>query len=219
MKNLKTWITSAALIIIGVNVQAQLSIEDFERDFVVSKANTQLIDSVNQVVNQNNVPESQFHAGYRGTDPVSYFNDATGPLAGTSEFTYDHGGILYQFATQENMNEFISNPTKYEPTYGGFCAFAMMTGNTVPVDRRYYSFDLDDEGNKLRIHFFVSDRAMWSFNNRRLTRRLTSAEIIEKMLVGDADSKTIIETVRTNQTMADGEWVNILENDLPVNKF
>lgn len=69
----------------------------------------------------------------QGYDPVSYFE--TGPLEGSDEFRITHKGVIYQFATQTNLNKFRTTPDKYEPAYGGWCAYAMgKTGEKVKID-------------------------------------------------------------------------------------
>ncbi len=59
----------------------------------------------------------------KGYDPVSYFNN--GPLKGTSSIPYIHKGVIYYFTNEKNRAYFIDNPKKYEPVYGGWCAYAM----------------------------------------------------------------------------------------------
>ena len=56
-------------------------------------------------------------------DPVSYFKG--GPLKGSSSITYKHKGIEYFFANEANREEFKNSPYKYEPAYGGWCAYTM----------------------------------------------------------------------------------------------
>lgn len=59
-----------------------------------------------------------------GYDPVSYFI-ADEPQKGSKDITHSFKGVTYQFTSQENLETFKSNPEKYEPAYGGWCAFAM----------------------------------------------------------------------------------------------
>src|SRR5689334_17557218 len=58
-----------------------------------------------------------------GYDAVSYFDGK--PLEGKPQFKFIYGGIVYQFSSQNNLNKCKANPAKYEPAYGGWCAFAM----------------------------------------------------------------------------------------------
>lgn len=68
-----------------------------------------------------------------GYDPVSYFYQK--PLEGDEKFSFTHKGITYLFTTQANLNKFKASPEKYEPAYGGWCAYAMgETGDKVKID-------------------------------------------------------------------------------------
>lgn len=69
----------------------------------------------------------------RGYDPVAYFTDSQ-PVKGKSEFSYDWQGATWQFASAENRDSFSSNPEKYAPQYGGYCAWAVKEGATAPID-------------------------------------------------------------------------------------
>ena len=62
-----------------------------------------------------------------GYDPVSYFDNK--PMEGKSEIKLSYKGVTYLFATQQNLTKFKSNPEKYEPAYGGWCAYAMGANN------------------------------------------------------------------------------------------
>ncbi len=72
-----------------------------------------------------------------GFDPVSYFDNK--PLEGKEELRISYKGLIYQFATANNVTRFKANPTKYEPAYGGWCAYAMgETGEKVKIDPETY---------------------------------------------------------------------------------
>jgi hypothetical protein len=44
-------------------------------------------------------------------------------------------GITYYFSSNAHREKFILNPIKYEPQYGGWCAYAMgYSGEKVEVD-------------------------------------------------------------------------------------
>src|SRR6266581_2233702 len=58
-----------------------------------------------------------------GYDPVSYFDNK--PTEGESKWTFTYQGVTYQFSSAANLARFKANPEKYEPAYGGWCAFAM----------------------------------------------------------------------------------------------
>ena len=68
-----------------------------------------------------------------GYDPVSYFDGS--PLEGDEDLKYVFKGITYQFASADNLAKFKLTPDKYEPAYGGWCAYAMgETGEKVEID-------------------------------------------------------------------------------------
>lgn len=72
-----------------------------------------------------------------GFDAVSYFDGS--PLEGDPKIRYQYKGIIYQFASQSNLNKFRSSPDKFEPAYGGWCAYAMgETGEKVKIDPETY---------------------------------------------------------------------------------
>lgn len=60
----------------------------------------------------------------REFDPVSYFKNSR-PLKGNSKFYANYKGITYYFANAENVEEFKKSPDKYEPAYGGWCAYTV----------------------------------------------------------------------------------------------
>ncbi|MBK8610491.1 MAG: YHS domain protein [Chitinophagaceae bacterium] len=69
-----------------------------------------------------------------GYDPVAYFalNKA---VKGSKNLAVFHQGVVYQFSSEANKALFKANPGKYEPEYGGWCAYAMgNSGEKVPVD-------------------------------------------------------------------------------------
>ncbi len=69
-----------------------------------------------------------------GFDPVAYFT--TGKAAkGSKNLAVSHQGIVYYFANTQNRELFKANAAKYEPQYGGWCAYAMgAAGEKVEVD-------------------------------------------------------------------------------------
>jgi NTE family protein len=63
-------------------------------------------------------------------DPVSYF-ESGGPRPGEASFEASHDGQAYHFASAENRNRFLEDPTRYLPQYGGLCAFALARNKSV----------------------------------------------------------------------------------------
>jgi len=70
----------------------------------------------------------------QGYDPVAYFlsNKA---IEGKEVLSADYNGAIYHFSSAQNRDTFKANPTKYEPQYGGWCAYAMgAIGEKVEID-------------------------------------------------------------------------------------
>ncbi|MBN8540917.1 MAG: hypothetical protein J0L82_11070 [Deltaproteobacteria bacterium] len=108
--------------------------------------------------------DSQVQPGFaialKGYDPVSYFPEGGGkPVAGAKEFRLDYMGATYFFASSANLDLFVQNADKYEPTYGGWCAFAMASGSKVDIQPEIYTL------SGSRLHFFVSRRAKAGFDS------------------------------------------------------
>jgi len=65
-----------------------------------------------------------------GYDPVAYFPEGGGDAEkGDKDITLTHKGVVYRFASRANLERFKDNPAKYEPAYGGWCAWAMARGS------------------------------------------------------------------------------------------
>lgn len=86
-------------------------------------------------------------AAIRGYDAVAYWSLKEGSEAvkGSKEFTTEWHGAEWRFASQENLDTFKADPTKYAPQYGGYCAWAMADGKgrTVSVDPDSWSIYKD----------------------------------------------------------------------------
>jgi len=106
----------------------------------------------------------------QGYDAVSYFNGSK-PLRGKADLTTTYGGVTYRFANAANLEVFKKSPARYEPQYGGWCAYAMGDdGSKVEVDPE--TFKLDD--GKLYLFynkFFTNTLPKWNTDEARLHRQ------------------------------------------------
>jgi len=68
----------------------------------------------------------------KGYDPVAYFTDGKA-VKGDSKFQSADKGATYYFASAEHKAAFDKEPAKYEPQFGGFCAYAVSQGHTAPI--------------------------------------------------------------------------------------
>lgn len=111
---------------------------------------------------QRNTAEYNLDAnqlGLKGYDPVAVFPEGGAQaLRGDPQITVHHLGVIYSFASTDNRDLFLQNPEKYEPTYGGWCAYAMAQGSKVDILPTLFTVN----GN--RAHYFVANRAKRSFD-------------------------------------------------------
>nr|WP_173420904.1 YHS domain-containing (seleno)protein [Ensifer adhaerens] len=72
----------------------------------------------------------------KGYDPVAYFTESKA-LEGSPQISYRWLGANWQFASAENRELFIREPTRYAPQYGGYCADGVSFGTvTTNIDPR-----------------------------------------------------------------------------------
>lgn len=69
----------------------------------------------------------------QGYDPVAFFTDRK-PVKGSEKFPYRHNGATYYFATKEHRDAFKAEPAKFEPQFGGYCAYGVSRGKLVEID-------------------------------------------------------------------------------------
>jgi YHS domain-containing protein len=96
-----------------------------------------------------------------GHDPVAYFEEGGGkPRKGDAAIALDHRGVTYLFRSEKNRTLFQATPERYEPAYGGWCAYAMAKGDKVEVDPDYYRIE---NGQLLLFYksFFNNTRKSW----------------------------------------------------------
>ncbi len=95
----------------------------------------------------------------QGYDPVAYFTQGDAQK-GNAKISHNHKGITYYFTSASNLDSFKKNPSKYEPQYGGWCAYALAKGGgKVKIDPKrfkiidqklYLFFDTPVLGNTLK---------------------------------------------------------------------
>ena len=90
----------------------------------------------------------------QGYDPVAFFTDSR-PVKGNAQFQSEYRGAKYYFVSSEHKATFEKEPAKYEPQFGGYCAYGVSRGKTVPVKietweivngRLLLQYDLDVKG-------------------------------------------------------------------------
>lgn len=95
-------------------------------------------------------------AAIRGYDPVAYFTNGE-PVKGTGAFSHEWQGATWQFASAENRDSFASDPQKYAPQYGGYCAWAVKNGYTASIDPKAWKV----VDGKLYLNYSLDVQKQW----------------------------------------------------------
>ena len=93
----------------------------------------------------------------RGYDPVAYFSEKK-PVLGNEKFKFKHMGVDWYFSSQKNLDLFKSDPGKYMPQYGGYCAFGMAGGYKASVSPEAWTI----VGGKLYLNYSKKVQEDWS---------------------------------------------------------
>ena len=104
--------------------------------------------------------------GVNGFDPVSYYEGK--PAKGEKAISHRYKGITYLFSSTEHLEAFKSQPGKYEPAYGGWCAYAMgESGDKVKIDPHTYKIK---EGKLYLFYNFNNTNTLdyWDQNEEEL---------------------------------------------------
>jgi YHS domain-containing protein len=83
-----------------------------------------------------------------GHDPVSLREGKD--LAGNPAINTRYHGAIYHFASEANKKKFLTNPTEYEPEFGGYCAYGVAVGNLAPIE--LWTYDTTFQHRNLYQH-------------------------------------------------------------------
>jgi hypothetical protein len=78
-----------------------------------------------------------------GYDTVAYFTEGKA-VKGSEEFSYEWLGTPWHFASKKHQEMFMSQPTKYAPQYGGYCAGEVAINESVTVNVDPEAFKIID---------------------------------------------------------------------------
>jgi YHS domain-containing protein len=115
--------------------------------------------------------EKQFNlddgVAIKGFDPVVYFT-MNKAVKGRKEFSSSYHGVSYHFSTAADLQAFQTNPEKYEPQYGGWCAYAMgHDGSKVEVDPETFKI-INGKLFLFYNRFFNNTLKTWNQDESRL---------------------------------------------------
>jgi YHS domain-containing protein len=107
----------------------------------------------------------------RGYDAVAYFQSGK-PVKGETQWMYEWKTQKWLFSSRENLERFKSNPEKYAPQYGGWCAYGMARGYKAKTEpeawsivngKLYLNYDLGvrDDWNKKQSEYIKTADENW----------------------------------------------------------
>lgn len=96
-----------------------------------------------------------------GMDVVAYF-EVGKPVKGSASFTYTWRDAEWRFSSQENLNAFMTDPIKFAPQYGGYCAYGMSKGYKAPTEFNAWAI-VDD---KLYFNYNLKVKQTWDENRK-----------------------------------------------------
>ena len=92
----------------------------------------------------------------QGYDVVAYFTDGK-PTKGKADFSIEHQGAEFRFASQAHLDAFKAAPEKYLPQYGGYCAWAVSQGYTAKGSAKHWRIVND----KLYLNYNADVQQTW----------------------------------------------------------
>ena len=105
-----------------------------------------------------------------GYDVVEYFSN--NPAKGSKKYTVAFDGVKFKFVSAKNVETFKSNPEKYTPQYGGYCAYAIgKSGEKVSINPK--TFEIRDG----KLYLFYNT---WGTNTLKLWTKEGAKELQEK---------------------------------------
>lgn len=102
----------------------------------------------------------------KGYDTVAYFTENKA-VKGSKDFVTEHKGATWHFSSQENLDLFLSEPEKYEPQYGGYCAYAVAQNTTASIKPELFTI-VDD---KLYLNYNTKINDQWQSNKEEFIQQ------------------------------------------------
>ena len=165
MTNKKTLFTQ---IIAVIALLATLSIS--------AQQSTEIEPEFSPMPAQTNVQANEDGVAIDGFDPVAYFDDGKA-VKGLEVHSCEYLNKTWHFSSAENRDKFLSNPEKFSPQYGGYCAHSI--GKNKLVESNPEAFSIRDD----KLYLYV--------NNSQATK----------------DSKRNETKFKFNKTKRDSNWL------------
>lgn len=96
----------------------------------------------------------------QGYDAVAYQSQQQA-VKGSPAFTHHWRGVTWRFASADHRDRFAAAPERFEPQFGGFCAYGVSRGYAVDIDPE--AFAIVDG----RLYLNYSKRVQRTWNQDR----------------------------------------------------
>jgi YHS domain-containing protein len=87
------------------------------------------------------------------------------PARGQKAYSVQYHGATYWFANEKNKKRFEANPARFEPEFGGYCAYGVATGSLVGIEISTYDTSFENRNiynyNKSIARKWKKDPAGW----------------------------------------------------------
>lgn len=132
--------------------------------YICSKSQNAEVDKIKKVYNL-----TSGSLAIEGYDVIAYYTGK--PKMGFKNFANIHSGVTYYFSSQTNLDLFKKSPEKFEPAYGGWCAYAMgSTGEKVEIDPLTYKI-VDGKLYLFYNAYFNNTLPKWNKDEKNLKNK------------------------------------------------
>ena len=100
---------------------------------------------------QVNIMANEDGVAIDGFDPVAYFDEGKA-VKGVEIHSCEYLNRTWHFSSAENRDKFLSNPEKFSPQYGGFCAHSL--SNNKLIESTPEAFTIRDD----KLYLYVNNR-------------------------------------------------------------
>ena len=102
----------------------------------------------------------------KGYDPVAFFRESK-PVMGQDSLSYNWKDATWLFSNRKNMEDFKSDPEKYAPQYGGYCAYGTSQGHKAPTETDTWTI----VNEKLYFNYNKKVQTMWLKDEKTLIEK------------------------------------------------
>jgi hypothetical protein len=101
-----------------------------------------------------------------GYDAVAYFTESK-PVKGNDSFVVEWKDVKWLFAGKANADLFKAAPEKYEPQYGGYCAYGCSRGYKAKTSPDAWTID----NGKLYLNYDTGVRNHWNLERQNYIQK------------------------------------------------